>query len=558
MLNPRLIAAAGLAASLLKAQIQDFTTPESPAFGTANYFRKTFAIPTPRVELSPPVRLSDFVVDGKIELSLRSYLELVMANNTDIQIQRMLIEPTRNAITRAFAPFDPFVQAQFRDTRTNTPATDLLAGADTVKQLQQPLQVNFQQRLMTGTTYTVGFNGSKTSTNSTFANFNPAINTNLNFTITQPLLRDRGQAINKLPIMVARSRLRSVEYNMLDQLIRLLTQAENAYWDVIGSRENLKVQEQALALADESLKRARRELDLGALSALEIYQPQAQYARAEIFVTQARYRLAQAEDALRRQIAIDLDSDLRRLPVVLTEPVLPPTDSRPIDRELTVESAYRARPDLKAIIQNLDVDDLQIRNAVNGLKPDLSLALQYTSQGRGGPFYQRTNVFDPTGARSTITRVLPGGLGDAFDQLGSFNFPVYGFTLTLRLPLKDRAAAANYADAVVNKRLDSLRARNVEQTIRLDVLNAVSQVENSRASVDLAKIAAELAQKRVEADQKRYELGTITLFFLLDSQTALTQAQSDLVNQSVLYRRNLLTLLQRTGTLLEERGIVVQ
>ena len=46
-----------------------------------------------------------------------------------------------------------------------------------------------------------------------------------------------------------------------------------------------------------------------------------------------------------------------------------------------------------------------------------------------------------------------------------------------------------------------------------------------------------------------------TLFFLLDSQNALTQAQSDLVTQSVQYRRNLLNLYRRSGTLLTERGI---
>jgi outer membrane protein TolC len=83
-------------------------------------------------------------------------------------------------------------------------------------------------------------------------------------------------------------------------------------------------------------------------------------------------------------------------------------------------------------------------------------------------------------------------------------------------------------------------------------------VENSRASVDLAKIAADLAQKSVEAEQKKYDLGVSTLFFLLNPQSQLTQAQSDLVTNSVQYRRNLLNLLQRTGTLLQERGIVIK
>ena len=89
-------------------------------------------------------------------------------------------------------------------------------------------------------------------------------------------------------------------------------------------------------------------------------------------------------------------------------------------------------------------------------------------------------------------------------------------------------------------------------------MNAITQVENSKASVELAKIALDLAQKRVDADQKRYDLGTITLFFLLDSQTQLTQAQSTLVTQTVQHRRNLTNLLRSTGDLLTERGIATQ
>jgi len=89
------------------------------------------------------------------------------------------------------------------------------------------------------------------------------------------------------------------------------------------------------------------------------------------------------------------------------------------------------------------------------------------------------------------------------------------------------------------------------------VLNAINQVENSRASVKLAQIARDLAQKRVDAEQKKYELGTTTIFFVLAAQNDLTQAESALVTQSVSYRRNLLVLQQRTGELLAERGVVV-
>jgi len=531
---------------------------DAPLFPKPDYFRRHFGTPSTRVELRPPVRLRDYVVGGKLELSLRSYLELVLANNTSIAIERLNIETQKNAILRAFSIFDPSLAATFRNTRTKTPTSDVLSGAATLNQLSQPANFTYSQTLETGTNYTVGFNASKTSTNNQFATFNPALNASLAFSVTQPLLRNRGSAVTKLPVTIARSRLKASEYQLRDTLMRLLASAENAYWDVISARENLAVQEQTLAVRGEALKRAQKELDLGALSPLDIYQPQAEYASAEILVSQARFQLAQAEDALRKQIAADLDPEVRRLPLHLTEPVLPPTDTSTIDREQAVEAALRLRPDLRAALQNLVIDELNIKSSTNALRPDLSLSLNYSSSGRGGNYYQRTNVFAGDGTSSTVLSVLPGGFGDALNQVFGFNYPVYGFALSLRLPLRDRAAEANLADAMIAKKADSLRARNIEQTVRLEVLNAVTQVESSKASIRLATIARDLAQKNYEAELKKYELGASYLFLVLDAQTRLAAAQSRLLTESVNYRRNLLTLLRTTGELLEQRGVAVQ
>jgi outer membrane protein TolC len=540
-------------------QLKKYDEFKYPSFFSQGYVKQQlFLKPDPTLSIADPIRLRDFVVGDKLELSLRSYTELVLANNTQIMLQKVLLQPQRNAIQRAFGVFDPIANARFTATRQQTPTSDALAGAAVLSQLSQPFSLSVAQTLESGTQYAVNYNAGKVSTNNSFASFNPNYTSNLNIQITQPLLRNRGGYFNKIPVYIARARLRSAEYGFEDNINRLLANAENAYWDVIGARENLKVQEQALGLADTSLKRAQRELELGAISALDIYQPQATYARSEILVTQARYRLAQLEDALRLQIAVDLDPDVRKLPIVLTEPVLPPTDTQPFDKEALVSEALSMRPDLRVARQNVLNDDLFVRQASNNLRPDLSLFGNYTSQGRGGPFQQRTTIFNPDGSQSPVTNVIPGGITDAFSQMFGFSYPVYGFGLQLRLPLRDRAAAANYADSIVGKRADMLNERLVAQQVRLDVLNAINQVENSRASVELAKIAADLAQKRVEAEQKKYDLGTSTLFFVLAAQQDLSQAQSDLVTQSVTYRRNQLNLLQRSGKLLTDRGVVLQ
>jgi outer membrane protein TolC len=533
------------------AQISSFPRP--------SYFHEIFARPVTQVQLQAPAHLSDYLVEGKegkkLELSLKSYLDLVMANNTDIAVSRLTVSVAENAITRAFSPFDPFASGLFTSTQSKTPSSTVLQGASTLDTLTQPATFSFSQLLPTGTNYSVSFSGTKTSTNSSYQNYDPSIATALTFSFTQPLIKNRGTGVNRLPILIARSRLRVTEYNLRDSVMQLVMNAENAYWDLVQARDNLKVQEKGLELANEALKRSQRELELGAMSPLDIYQPEQNRATAEISVLQARFALDQSEDALRKQMGADLDPAFRHIPIALTEGTEVPTDMSPLDVETEVRRALQYRPDLKAANQVLDVDDLQIRTAKNSIMPDLSLLGFYTSQGQGGDFYPLTTNLSGT---TVVGPVTPGGVGDAVNQMFGFGYPVIEFGVQLRLPIRNRAAAADLADATVAKKRDSLTVRSVEQTVRLDVLTAASQVESSKNSVKLAHVALDFAQKYLAAEQKKYELGTSQIYFVLQAQQSLVNAESALVQNSIAYKRSVLNLLRRTGELLDERGIQLQ
>ena len=517
------------------------------SFPKPSYFRETFARPITKVELKSPVRLPDYVVGGKLELSLRSYLELVMANNTDIAIERLTVDVAQNAITRAFSAFDPLATASFSSTEQRTPSGDQLTGAATLVSLTQPANFTYTQTLPTGLNYQVGFFAQKLSTNSGYYYYNPNLNSSLGVTISQPLIKNRGTYINRVPIMVASSRLRKTEYDLKASLLQLVSAAENAYWDAVLARENLRVAESARDLADQALKRAQRELELGALSPLDIFNPEQQYATSQIGVSQAQYFLKQTEDALRRQMGADLDPQIRTLPIVLSETVGPEVDAPPIDAEKEVRKGLAARPDLKSAIQNLDIDDLGIRQTKNELLPDLELTAGYTTQGLGGIYY-------PGSGEAAIS----GGFGDSLSQMFGFGYPMYSFGLTLRLPIKNHQASAHMADALVTKKRDALNVRTVEQQVRLDVLTAVSQVESSKDAMKLSVVAQDFARKYMEAERKKYELGNSTIFFVLQAQGALVNAESSVVQNAVGYRRNLMNLLLRTGDLLEARGIAVR
>ena len=528
------------------------------SFPKPSYFRETFNKTQPRVELRDPVRLKDFVVGGKLELSLKNYLALVMSNNTDIQIQMLGLEMPKNAIERAFGAWDPRATASFNSTRATTPPTSALDGATELKTLSQPLAMSVTQTLPEGINYTVAWGGSKSTSNSSFNTYNPAMASNFSITFSQPLIQNRGAYVNRLSLMTARSRLKISEFGLKVQLLGLVSAAESAYWDVVSARESLKVAEGARDVAAAFLKLSQKQLELGALSPLDIFNPEQQLATNEVGVAQARFNLVQKEDALRKQISADLDPEVRKLPLVLTDLADMPLESINFDTELSVQLAMQNRPDLKQAVQTIDVDDLGIQMARNELLPNLALTGNYTINGRGGVYLARTNVFDPSGNASSVLTSVPGGIADALSQMFGFGFSSYQLGLRLTLPIKSRAASADMADAVVRKKQDALTVRTTQQGIRLDILNGITNVESSKESVKLAKVARDFAQKALDAENKKYELGTELSQNVLLAQNALAAAESTLVTNQIALRKNLLNLWMKIGTLLDERGIVIQ
>ena len=538
---------------LLAVAVPCARAADAPLFPQSQWFRQHFGAGQSRVELQPPVRIADYVAGGKLELSLRAYIELALANGTDIALAKLQVLYPANAITRAFGAFDPALLASFSNTRSTQPTTSALAGANTLKALSQPVDFTYQQLLPTGTSLGVSFDAQRTSTNNSFSTYNPALSSSLSFQFDHPLLRNRGANMTRTTILIARSNLRVSRFQLRDQVSGLLALAENAYWDVVQARENLALQSKFLELRQAALERAQKQVEAGALLPLDVFQPKAEYASAQVSLIQARQSLSRAENALRQQIGADLDPDLRRLPIVLTEPFAIAPVALP-DREAAIQKALAERPDRMAAATALDTDDLNIRNATEALRPSLSLTGSYVAQGVGGIYNQLSNPF---GAGTVVTSI-PGGLGDALGQLFGFSFPVYSFGLRLRLPLRDRSSGADLADAEIHKRQDALQLRKLEQGLRLQVLNAIDDLEAVQASMQQAEVAREFAEKRFAAEQKKYELGVTQLFFVLDAQTQLNLAENDVLRQSVNYRRSLIALYLMTGDLLAQRGVELQ
>ena len=118
-----------------------------------------------------------------------------------------------------------------------------------------------------------------------------------------------------------------------------------------------------------------------------------------------------------------------------------------------------------------------------------------------------------------------GGLESSFNQLFAFGYPGYSASLTLNLPIRNRAARRIWRRAVSRHR-DQYSAQQVREQITLEVSNAVHQLEQAKLTLAAGTTALDLAQKTLAAEQRKYELGAETIFFVLDAQTKLAQASS--------------------------------
>ena len=519
-------------------------------FATPGYMRQLVYSPSIPTQVKGPSELQDHVAEGKLRLTLADAIRLALLNNTDLRLNELPIETARLEVERAHAPFDPVATSSFNAGRATTPAYTQLQGAPTLSTLNQLTIFDYNQTFQTGTNYDINFSGGKLVTNSLYETINPYISSSGTLTLTQPLLRNRGLFPNRAPITIARRSLNVSRATFTAQVNDSLLLTIQQYLSVVQARETLVVLKKSVEQAQASYDRDKRALELGAIPPFDIYRSESQVAARRVQVIQAEYNLKQAEDGFRRVIGADLDPYIRALDLDLTEPVEPHGNLLTLDIQQAYHRALERRPELEALRQQLDNDETNIRLAHNHLLPDLSLSAFYTTNGLGG------NTYDITTTPPTL--MATGGFGDALSQMKGFDFPSYGFTVQLRLPIRNRAAQADLGEAMVSRRRDLYLRRQEGQQLWQEVKNAVHQVEQAELSIAAAKVSRDLAQKTLEAEQRKYELGASQIFFVLDAQTQLAQAELSLVQAEIGYQQSVAGVEHATGTLLENHKVKIE
>ena len=118
-------------------------------------------------------------------------------------------------------------------------------------------------------------------------------------TLTQPLLKNFWIDSTRLNIRVAKNQLKYSEQGLRQQLITSVTAVENAYYELIYAQENVKVQQEALDLAQTQLDQDKQRVQIGTLAILSVQQDESQVAQSQANLIAAQNTLDTDQNTLK-------------------------------------------------------------------------------------------------------------------------------------------------------------------------------------------------------------------------------------------------------------------
>jgi outer membrane protein TolC len=454
--------------------------------------------------------------------------------------------------------FDPIVTGTLQLDRAKflgaNPFVDPITAQNT-----STVDFGYQQGFMTGTNLNVGFNNSRSTTTSNFATFSPQLQSGFRATLTQHLLQGFGFLPNKRFIIIAKNNRELTDVAFRLQITTTVDQIQNMYWDLVNAYENVKVQQDALALADKTLSDNKKQVEIGTLAPIEIVRAQSQVAtnQQSLIVAKTTLELQQLlmKNALSRTL---VNTALIDAEVIPTDTMRISADEAVVPSQDLISDALSHRPELAESRIDLNSREVSMKAVRNALLPSVDLFAYYGGSGLGGNFNPASPVCTaPDQTFCTPPDQIPPNTsyGHTLHQLFNSTAPDKGAGISLNIPLRNRTAQANQIRSQLEYRQAQMRLQQVENEIRIEVRQAQFALQQNRASVAAAQAAVDLAQQSLDAEQKKYALGASTSTLVLQQSSQLTQSRSNLVAARAAYEKARVELDRATGLLLEHNGI---
>ncbi|HVB35285.1 MAG TPA: TolC family protein [Patescibacteria group bacterium] len=486
-------------------------------------------VPEPMMANSP--KLEQLIHQGQLRLSLKDAVQLAIENNLDIGVQRYITWIADSAVLKALAgpaglSFDPTVSSTLSWGRTSFPVNNpFLAGvgSSSISGLTNNTAVanfTFSKGFQTGTLFTLGFDNTRTSTTSPRDLYNPAIQSTLSFGFQQQLLNGFGFLPNTQFIVEARNNSQAARYTLENAVITVVSNVATAYWNLVYARENVGVQQTSVDWAQKNLQDTQKQLQIGTLAQLDVVTAQSQLASSQQALIVAQTNEQQQQTVLLNLITRNpMAAGLENVQVVPADSINTPPQVNIIPYRDAVAEAWRDRPDLLAQQLSFENSGIAVKAARNALLPTLTLSGNYAAEGLKG-----NQVVVPT---SGPTQIIPYGLLDSWNVMMNNNFPTYSASLTLNLPLRNRAAQAASAQAQLTQRETLLQVQSLKNNIAESVRNAQIAIQQGMANVQAAVKATQLSQESLDAEQKKFLYGTSTDYNVILQERDLATAQGN-------------------------------
>jgi outer membrane protein len=526
-------------------------------------------------------RIDQLISDGKLRISLQDAVELALENSLDIAIQRYYPWIADDSILKAnsgsfgygtpggtfssstasinpfslnIVTFDPIVSSTVSIADVSVPVNNPFisgtgaAGLTGLKSHSSQFNNQYSQTFETGTNITVNWNNTRSS--SAAANFfNPFVQSSLSFSFSQPLLNGFGLAVGTRNIRIAKNNRKIADWAFAQQAITTVTNTITAYWELAFARENVKVQQQAVTVAQKLYEDNKKQLEIGSMAPLDVTRAESEVAtdRQNLIVSQTVQ--LQDEQILKNAISKDpLAPNLINVEIITTDQPKQPAAIETASFEESVKEAFAKRPDLQEQVLNLKNSEIDVKATRNALLPTLAVGGFYQSSGLAGnsPIKGATTlvstgvpIVDANGNPISVggvpifesapvaatTGTSREGFTTAQSQIFHNQFPEYAGQLTLTLPLRNRSAQADNAHSLLLQRQLETQMQQLRNTALLDVRNTYIALTQDRAQVEAASKARELQQQTFDAEQKKYQLGASTVYLVIQTQRDLISAQ---------------------------------
>jgi outer membrane protein TolC len=336
----------------------------------------------------------------------------------------------------------------------------------------------------------------------------------------------------RLNIRVGKNRLNYSEQSLRLQVINSVTAVENAYYELIYAQANVKVQQEALVLAQTQLDQDQQRVQIGTLAQLDVQQDEAQVAQSRASLIAAQSTLNTDQNTLKNLLTDAYsrwhDMDIQPTATITNAPL------QLFDLQDSWSKGMTKRPDLLQARLDVEKQGIQLKFDRNQLFPELDLIGTYGFNGTGREF------------------------SDALNQYHEGDRPFYSYGAQLSVPLSNaRARNTAKSDKATLQQL-LLTLKQFEQNVMVQIDNAIKNAQSAYESVGATRQARIYAEAALDAEQKKYAVGKSTTFTVLQLQNTLTADRGQEIRSLANYYEAIVNLAQAEGSTLERNYINIE